>query len=152
MLGHWLLGRGLWVRGFRPSRRVARAVGALCVAMAVVYSFAYPWAAPMFVGLLAATAWVLRRHARDADGPNLFAQLDGTVAPGSLVPLAALPVAATATYAGWTALEPSEALIRGVFLYGTIGVQTLVAGVAMVWSIVVVLRRSNRRLAQSVAA
>ena len=146
--GHWLLGRGLWVASYRPSRSVAFVVGTTCLVVAGAYSFVYPWAAPMFVVLIGGVALVLRRNAKVANGATVFEQLAGPVSLRALSMLGALPLSAAGVYAIWTEVQPPAALIRSVVLYGTIGVQTVGAGVAMIWSVAKVLRRTTRSQAK----
>ncbi len=142
---HWSLGKGLWVARYRPSRLISTLAAVGCMAVAVAYSFVYPWAAPMFVVLMGGVAWVLRRHATVATGPNLFEQLDGPVSLRALAMLAALPLSAGGTYALLIEIDPPEWLIRSAFMYGTIAVQSVMAGLVMVWSAVKVMRRSSGR-------
>lgn len=139
-VAHLLLGRGGWMPSFEPSRPAKVVWVVVTGGIVIAWTVAIPWAAPMFVAYLALQLWGLRRHERSARGPSLLERLDGRFPVRALWPIAALPAAASATYALWWAVDVPEAIVRGVFMYGTIAVQT-VAGAAV---FVTALRRAGR--------
>ena len=137
---HALLGFGLWMRSFEPHA-LTRWIWLLATGAAVTaWTFAIPWAAPMFVAYVGLQVWALRRHARSASGPTALEELDGRVRPVSLAPIGALPAVAAFTYTIWWNVGPPEDVIRYGFMYGTIFVQAAVGAVLMFVSI----RRSGR--------
>ena len=135
-----MLGSGLWVSSFEPARVTRWIWCGATAAVVIAWTFAIPWAAPMFAMYLGIQLWGLRRHARASSEASLLERLDGRFGPRALWPISALPVTAAATYAIWWAVDPPEAVVRGAFMYGTIGLQTLVGSVL----VVVALRRSGR--------
>lgn len=137
---HLLLGRGLWVSSFEPARVTRWIWCGTTAAVVIAWTFAIPWAAPMFAAYLGIQLWGLRRHARASSRPSLLERLDGRFGPRALWPISALPVTAAGTYAIWWAIDPPEAFVRGALMYGTIGLQTLVGSVLFV----VALRRTGR--------
>lgn len=133
---HWLIG-WVWLSEFRPTRAMVWVWIAVTGAAVIGWSVVLPWAAPMFVGGVALQQWGLRRHAVGNDR-SLLAELHGPVAPAALVPLVAMPLAATAVYAVAWELQPAEDLVRYGAMYGVIGVQTLVGAVMIVRSFLAV--------------
>lgn len=137
---HLLLGRGGWTSSFEPSRPAKVVWAVVTGGIVIAWTVAIPWAAPMFVAYLAPQIWGLRRQGRVARGPSLLELLDGRFPVRALWPIAALPAVASGTYALWWAIDVPEAVIRGVFMNGTIGVQTIVGAVLFVTA----LRRARR--------
>jgi hypothetical protein len=142
MLGHLLLGRGLWVRRLGRSRVAEWGAALTIVGIVAVWTVMIPWAAPMFVALLGGVAWVLRRHRRTATGPTLFEQLDGRVSLRDLAMLIPMPFVATGVYAALFALDPDDAVIEAV-MWGSIAAVGLAGGTAIVASWSKVLRRPS---------
>jgi hypothetical protein len=139
-VAHFLLGRGWWLTTFEPSRPVTVLWIVATGAVVVAWTFVIPWAAPMFAAYLGLQIWGLRRDERVAARPSLLERLDGRFPARALLPLAAMPVAASGTYAAWWAIDLPEGVVRGAFMYGTIAAQTVVGAVAFVLA----LRRAGR--------
>lgn len=132
---HYLLGRGLWMTKFEPSR-VVRWMWMLGTGAAVVaWTVAIPWAGPMFAVYMGLQLWALRRQSRSPSGTPILEALAGRVSLGALVPIVAMPILASSVHALLWHLDPAESAVRGAFMYGTIGVQTIVGGVLMVKSL-----------------
>ena len=137
---HLLLGRGGWMPSFEPSRPAKVVWAVVTGGIVVAWTVAIPWAAPMFVAYFALQLWGLRRYERVARGPTLLERLDGRFPTRALWPIAALPAAASTTYALWWAVDVPEAVVRGGFMYGTIAVQTVVGAALFATA----LRRAGR--------
>lgn len=142
-IGHWLMGY-VWPTAFEPGRWSRRIVGGLALVMVIVWTFAVPWALPMFAAYAWLQRWGLRRHERTAIGPDLFAQLAGRTPVVGLIALAPMAATAAATYWLLWSLEPTETVLRSI-MWTTIAVQ----GVAGLVVSVIALRRSGRLASES---
>lgn len=74
-------------------------------------------------------------------GGALFAYLvEGVITPvlyeGGLLPLFAMPVCASLVYGISYAVHPPEPLIRGLFFHSVFACQTLLGGIAFLWSVI----------------
>jgi|GEM_PF-2108307 len=127
---HVVLG-WLWPASFRIGRAAKMLIGGFCLLSAGMWSVAYLWALPMFVGLV----WLTDRLLRDRGSaePSLLDRLHGRVPWLATWPLLAMIPAAIGTYAAITTADPSDGFLTAIF-YGTIAVQTLAAAVLLVWS------------------
>lgn len=138
IVGHVLLAR-LWPTSFEPSSVTVRAVAAVTLAWAAMWTVVVPWALPMFIAYAWLQRWGLRRHERAAAGPGLLERLSGPVRPGGYLALVPMAPVAAATYAiAWQA-ELSLPAARTI-MWSTIAVQGVVGAALMVMS----LRRAGR--------
>ncbi len=137
-LGHWLMGF-VWPTAFEPGRWSRRIVAGLASLMLVVWTFAVPWALPMFAAYAALQWWGLRRHERTAPTDDLFARLAGRTPPVGLLALAPMAAAAALVYWALWAVGPSHDILRTV-MWTTIAVQAVAGGVISI----IALRRSGR--------
>ena len=115
----------VWPRRVRPGRTSTIVLGALLLGGALIWTFAAPWALPMFVFYGWLQVRVLRRHRAAANGPTLLERFRGRIRIRAVVPLVAIvPVASIVYLVMWRA-EPSDAVLRVVH-YGSIAVQTVI--------------------------
>lgn len=129
---HWTLGR-VWMTSFEPSR-ATRCVWLLVMGGAVaIWTVAIPWAAPMFVAYAGVQVWALRRTPAPT-GPSLLEQLEGPVRLRALWPLAAIPVAATASHRFWLSLDLAADDIENWIFIGSSSLQAVAGMVVLVWS------------------
>ncbi len=137
---HLVLGRGAWVTSFEPSPATRWLWLLITGGVVVAWTFAIPWAAPMFALYAGLQIWALRRRRAVTSGPTVLEQLDGRVRLVSLAPLAVMPFAAGVVYGLLWAAELPDGAVRA-FMYSVIGVQSVVGAGVMVWT----LRNSRRR-------
>ena len=142
-LCHWLLGY-VWSTSFTPGRPSRWITVGLALTMLVVWTFAVPWALPMFVAYAWLQRWGLRRHERAAVGPDLFARLAGRTPVAPLLALVPMAAAAAATYWLLWSLDPSETVLRTI-MWTVIGIQAIVGGAISI----IALRRSGRSATRS---
>ncbi|MEM7339532.1 MAG: hypothetical protein AAF467_12845 [Actinomycetota bacterium] len=134
MAGHALLGLGLWPARFDPPRW-ARWLWMLYTAvMVIAWTFVVPWAAPMFVVLMAAQFWVLRRSERPGAHRSILVDLDRPIRWPLLAALTPMAALAAATYALLWWVDLSNDVLRVIF-YGVIAVQTLAMAAALAWAV-----------------
>ncbi|MEM9746270.1 MAG: hypothetical protein AAF945_06220 [Actinomycetota bacterium] len=115
--------------------RTEKVLGAVLLVGAAAWTVAAPWALPMFVGLCWVQFRVLRRHRdhRPVDRPTVLESMRGPASWRSLTPVVLMAPVAALTYWAWWSIEPSEAVLNGIY-FGVIAVQTLIAGAVLVVS------------------
>lgn len=128
LLGSHLLLNHVWPRS--PQKlllRTEKPTVGLLLFFAASWTVTVPWALPMFVVLGWLQVRVLRRH-RDASptAPSMLTTLGAPASARSLLPLALIAPVASAAYAIWWKLEPSETTLNVIY-FGTIAIQTLAA-------------------------
>ncbi len=133
-LGHGLLGRVVHARHLAPGPALTRTVLVLAgLLLAVLVVPAAPWALVVLPVLLGVCAVALSRVAGRGAEPSdrsLVDQLTRPVPTRHLIRLVALPVAATATYAGLVLARVGDDTVRDLCLDLVVGAQT-VAGWAL---------------------
>lgn len=145
--GHAVIGF-VWPTGTATSRsgplgRGERALAGLVLLGATMWTFAVPWALPMFLAYSGVQVAALRRHRdRRTSGPDLLARLAGRVRFRALAPLVLMAPSAALTYAGLWRLGPSDTALR-IVMYATIAIQT-VAGAVVVVTALRRVRRGDR--------
>lgn len=124
---HLLLGRLVRPADLSPGQgwlRFVLVAGTVWFVILVVP--AAPWAPIELAALLALCAWGLTRYSRSAAStPPLASVICAPVPARRLGLLAALPLAAVATYAALRAADPSEDAIRAYLLEPLVAAQTL---------------------------
>lgn len=135
---HWLLGY-VWPTSFEPGRPARWTTAGLALVVLVVWTFAVPWALPMFAAYAWVQRWGLRRHEGTVAGSDLFAQLAGRTPVAPLLALAPMAITAAGGYSLLWSLDPSEAVVRTI-MWTTITVQAVAGFVISVMA----LRRSGR--------
>ncbi len=129
---HWLLGF-VWPAEWRPGRRATAGLAFVTVAyLAVNVVPAVPWAPLKLTVLVGATAWLLRRSHRHADGPTVLAALAGRVRLRDTAVLLALPAVASAVYALAATVASTTALT--VSYWALVAGQVVVGAVAYGWA------------------
>ncbi len=137
LAGHGVLDRAWPADTSRLLVRAERPIMVVALLAAALWTFAAPWALPMFVGVCWLQFRLLRRHrharpvAAGGPQPTLLDSMAGPVRWTSLLPLAAAFPAAALSYWAWWALAPSQAVLGAVY-FGTVAVQTVGAGVLLV--------------------
>ncbi len=145
MLAHWLLGRGIWPREFKPSRaEIGVVFGALLLYFTVGVMWAIPLAVLKIAVLLGVVFAALRRFGQTSPH-TLYQELAGQVSSTHLLVLLAMPLAATAVYGLAAALPIPETFIRGL-LEGIPALQALVGGALFLWAMIATLRQPGSRL------
>jgi hypothetical protein len=148
---HYLLGRGGWMTTYRPGRILGTIWLALSAIALAGWTVAIPWAAPMFAVYVGGVIYILRRRQQRSaatgeasldQGRSILADLAGPVRLVSLLPLAAMPVAAAAMYSLGRLVDPGVLALQ-ILMYGTIVVQTLIAAVVIVKAVVRCWRTPN---------
>lgn len=137
IVAHWLLGF-VWPKSWQTTRRWNLATGLLLAAGLAIMTVAIPWA-PLKLGFL---GWLILRRLRKSntmpDDATLFDELQGRATPSQLAPLALLAPTAVAAYGSIAALDPSSAVLDGIY-GGTVTVQ-IIAGLIIV---VIAFRRTK---------
>jgi hypothetical protein len=148
VLSHWLLGRGLWPREFKPSK-VEKWV--VVLSLGVLFSLTVlpilPWAIfklVVLLGIIFLGLYAGRGGEQTELTRTIFSELVGPVKGGHVLTLFAMPVAATAVYALASIWQPSTSVIL-LLLEGIPFLQTLLGAGIFLWAILVELRLFNRR-------
>jgi hypothetical protein len=122
---HWLLGRGIWMSEFKPSRIETGLVWLIIVAYFVfitVPQVPIVWLKlSIIVGVIFLALWSNYRRERRA---SVFKELEGPIGASQVLALFSMPLAATAVYGIATVLQPAESLIRGLLWEGVVIVTT----------------------------
>lgn len=139
-IAHWLLGY-VWPKQFQPGRRGGTAIVLLLGAyFAVAVLLVVPWAPLKLAALIGGTLWLLRRSREaTADEPSIIESLQGRVALRDAALLMAMPVAASAVYAGIWSLGLQESAVNALNVTLVV-VQVLSGFVAFGWA----ARRARR--------
>lgn len=154
IVAHWLIGF-VWPSAGRSSGRTGalgwreRAAFGLVMLGVVVWTFAVPWALPMF----AAYCWIqlkgLRWHRASVNptAVSLIDQLAGRVRLRALLPLLLMAPTAAGSYALLWDFDPADPTLR-VIMYGTITAQGLI-GVVVATKALLRARRISASSASS---
>jgi hypothetical protein len=128
--GHLLLG-WVWPRTLPVGRRSVRLTTFVVVLGSTLWTFAVPWALPMFVGYGWLQIRALRRAVAGAPPRSLIESMHGRVRPMAVLPLALIvPVASLSYLLVWRA-DPDDSVLRTIY-FGTIAVQTVGGAVVSV--------------------
>ena len=141
VIGHWLVGF-VWPNSGRTIGLTGRlgwrerAVLGLVLVGVVIWTFAVPWALPMFVGYCWLQLKGLRWHRSSiaAGTPSMLDRFAGSVRVRALAPLVLMAPSAALTYRLLWDLNPSDQALQ-VVMYGTITVQGLVGFVVAVMAL-----------------
>ena len=143
-LSHWLLGRGMWPREFKPSKAekwfIILAHAALFTLLAWLL---LPWAPLKLAALLGIIFLALRKERARVPGEpheTLFSEMEGPIKGLHVLALLAMPAVATGVYALAVRVQPSEDVIRAVLLESVPFFQALVGAGLFLWAVWAVLR------------
>jgi len=133
-IAHWLLGY-VWPKQFQPGRKGGAAIVVLLGAyFAVAVLLFVPWAPLKLAVLIGGTLWLLRRsRGATAGEPSIIESLQGRVALRDTALLMAMPVAASAAYAGVWSLGLEESAVSALNVTLVV-VQVLAGFVAFGWA------------------
>lgn len=140
MLGHWLLGRGVWPREFRPSKIEKWFVSVILVAIFALTVFpVLPMAIFKLLALMGVVFLALRANRLREQNETIFVELTGPVKGVHVLTLLSMPVAATLVYVSAVIYQPSEDVIRSLLLEGIPFFQTIVGAGLFLWAVFAVL-------------
>ncbi len=147
-LSHWLLGRGLWPREFKPSKVEKWVISLSLIALFGLIVFPIlPLAIvklAVFTGMIFIGLDAGRKVEERGLNKTLFSELAGPVKGVHVLALFAMPAASTGVYALARLWQPSESWIL-VLLEGIPFVQTLLGGGVFLWAIFTELRLYIKR-------
>lgn len=134
-LAHWLMGY-VWPNDFKPGRVEKWAV-------VVITGFFYfasivpttPIALIKLPLLMGVIILALRASHHKHTTESTFRDLTGTFPIYRILPLFAMPACASLVYGIGDVVQPSEQLIRDVFLRSIFALQTLLGGLVFLWGV-----------------
>jgi hypothetical protein len=142
-LSHWVLGRGVWPRKFKPSTSGKWLVGlVLAVLFGLTVIPIFPAAVVKLIVLLGILFLGLhagRGRQKHETDRTIFSELAGGVKGVHVLALFVMPLVATAVYALATTRQPSKSEIR-ILLEGIPIVQGGVGASVFLWALVTELR------------
>lgn len=145
-VGHRLLGRGAWLREFKPTGvEKGLLVFVLLALFAVIVLPVLPFATFKLLALLTILFLLLRANRSMEQEGSVLSELAGPVKTHHVLALLAMPVAATGVYALAVAYRPPEEWIRFWLLESISILQALVGGGLFVWAVLAILWRSRTK-------
>lgn len=150
MAGHWLLGRGGWMKSFKLGKwEKGFLIAWMLFLFGTLSALNVPFAAvmlPLWLLLVLLPLRLSGRH-RGPDAPTVLTELAGPVRqPWHLFALLLMPVTAVSIYGTAALFQPNPETLRPLLELLPIGV-TLAGGGMLVWSVLTTVRRMrNGRL------